>query len=138
MPGVGLLIATALRAAVGDIQRFPSGRHLACWLGITAREHSSGERRRLGSISKQGDVYLRTLLIHGARSALVAAHRAHQAGKALDRLRIWALQTQARCGTNKATVALANKLARIIWATWRYERPFNGNWAAQLDAPMSS
>jgi transposase len=132
VPGVGLLIATALRAAVGDIQRFPTGRHLACWLGLTAREHSSGEKRRLGSISKQGDVYLRTLLVHGARSALLATKRAAQAGRPLDRLRTWALQTEQRCGCNKATVALANKLARIIWATWRYQRPFNGNWQAQL------
>jgi transposase len=131
IPGVGLLIATALRAAVGDIQRFPSGRHLACWLGITAREDSSGERRRLGSISKQGDVYLRTLLVHGARSALVAAKRAAQAGRSVDRLRTWALATEQRCGINKATVALANKLARIIWATWRYQRAFDGNWSAQ-------
>jgi len=129
IPGVGLLNATALRAAIGDIQRFPSGRHLACWLGITAREHSSGEQRRLGPISKQGDVYLRTLLVHGARAALQAAQRAAHRDQPLDRLRTWALQTQQRCGPNKATVALANKLARIIWATWRYQRPFDGNWA---------
>jgi len=100
-------------------------------LGITAREHSSGERRRLGSISKQGDVYLRTLLVHGARSALLAAKRAAQAGRPVDRLRSWALQTEQRCGYNKATVALANKVARIIWATWRYQRPFNGDWQSQ-------
>jgi transposase len=132
LPGVGLLNATALRAAVGDIQRFPSGRHLASWLGITARERSSGERRRLGSISKRGDVYLRTLLVHGARSALVAARRAAGAGRELDRLRSWALQTEQRCGTNKATVALANKLARIIWAVWRHERSFDGNWLSRV------
>jgi transposase len=128
IPGVGLLNATALRAAIGNIERFPSGRHLACWLGITAREHSSGEQRRLGPISKQGDVYLRTLLVHGARSALQAAQRALRRGQSLDRLQAWALQTQQRCGCNKATVALANKLARIIWATWPYQRPFDGNW----------
>jgi transposase len=132
IPGVGLLGATALRVAVGSIERFASGRHLACWLGITAREHSSGEIRRLGKISKQGDRYLRTLLVHGARSALQAAHRAARAGGPLDHLRRWALATQERCGTNKATVALANKLARIIWATWRYQRPFNGNWSTRL------
>jgi transposase len=131
IPGVGLLIATAMRAAVGDIQRFPSGRHLACWLGLTAREHSSGERRRLGSISKRGDVYLRTLLIHGARSALLAAKTLSHNGHRLDRLRAWALQTEQRRGHNKATVALANKLARVIWATWRYQRAFDGNWHAQ-------
>jgi transposase len=129
IPGVGLLIATALRATVGDIERFPSGRHLACWLGLTAREYSSGERRRLGRISRQGDVYVRSLLVNGARSALLAANRAWtQGGVPLDRLRTWALQTQQRCGLNKATVALANKLARIVWATWRSQRPFNGNW----------
>jgi len=129
LPGVGLLGASALRAAVGDIQRFPSGRHFASWLGLTASERSSGERRRLGRISKQGDIYLRTLLVHGARSALCAAAKAQREGRALDRLRTWALATEQRRGRNKATVALANKLARIIWATWRYQRPFNGDWA---------
>jgi transposase len=127
LPGVGLLGATALRAAVGDIQRFPSGRHLASWLGLTAREHSSAETRRLGRISKQGDVYLRTLLIHRARSALNAAAKAQREGRPLDRLRHWALATEHRRGRNKATVAFANKLARVIWATWRYQRTFNGD-----------
>jgi len=130
LPGVGLLGASALRAAIGDIQRFPSGRHFASWLGLTATERSSGERRRLGRISKRGDIYLRTLLVHGARSALCAAAKAQREGRALDRLRRWALATEQRRGRNKATVALANKLARIIWATWRYQRPFNGDWSA--------
>jgi transposase len=129
IPGVGLLTATALRAAIVDIQRFSSGRCLSSWLGVTAREHSSGERRRLGRISKRGDRYLRTLLIHCARAVLRAATAAAAQGKALDRLRTWALATTQRCGYNKATVAVANKLARIIWATWRYERRFDGNWA---------
>lgn len=137
LPGVGLLGATALRAAVGDIQRFPTGRHFASWLGLTAREHSSAETRRLGRISKQGDSYLRTLLVHGARSALCAAARARSQGRPLDRLRLWALATEQRRGRNKATVALANKLARIIWATWRYQRPFNGDWSARLEATSS-
>jgi transposase len=128
IPGVGLIVATAMRAAVADIHRFPSGRHLACWLGITAKEHSSGERRRLGRISKQGDVYLRTQLIHGARSALLAAKSAACKGLELDRLRRWALETEKRVGHNKAAVALANKLARIMWATWKYDRDFNGSW----------
>lgn len=87
IPGPGLLTATALRASVVDIQRFRSGRHLASWLGITARESSSGERRRLGRISKRGDVYLRTLLIHGARSVLNAAIASDRRGRCLDRLR---------------------------------------------------
>jgi len=132
IPGVGELIATALRAALGNVERFRSGRHLACWMGLTAREHSSGERRRLGPISKQGDTYLRTLLVHGARSTLHAAQRAQRDGRPLDRLRCWALETERRCGTNKATVALANKLARIIWATWRHQRSFDGNWSERV------
>ena len=125
VPGVGPLTATALRASVVDIQRFPTGRHFASWLGLTSREHSSGERRRLGRISKQGDPYLRTLLIHGARSVLLAARSAQHRGASLDRLRVWALDLQLRRGHNKAAVALANKLARIIWATWRHERDFS-------------
>jgi transposase len=131
IPGIGLLSATALRAALSDVQRFPSGRHLASWLGVTARERSSGERRRLGAISKRGDVHLRTLLIHGARSVLLAAKQAVKAGRSLDRLRAWALETEQRRGHNKATVALANKMARIVWATWKYQRSFDGNWISQ-------
>jgi transposase len=128
IPGIGLLTSTAIRATVGDIQRFPSGRHFASWLGLTAREHSSAEHRRLGGISKRGDVYLRTLLVHGARSALLAAHRTQRSGRPLDRLRQWALDCERLRGHNKATVALANRLARILWATWKYERAFDGNW----------
>ena len=124
VPGVGPLTATALRASVVDIQRFPSGRHFASWLGLTSREHSSGERRRLGRISKQGDPYLRTLLIHGARAVPLAARAAQRRGSSPDRLRTWALDLQQRRGHNKAAVALANKLARIVWATWRHDRDF--------------
>lgn len=127
IPGVGLLTATGLRAALGDVQRFPCARHLSSWLGLTAREHSSGEKRRLGRISKRGDAYLRTLLIHGARSALLAAKALARSGRPLDRLRSWALQLSQRCPPNKATVALANKLARIIWACWRHQRTYEGN-----------
>jgi hypothetical protein len=126
--------AGGCRGPIVEIQRFSSGRHLASWLGLTAREHSSGERRRLGRISKRGNVYLRTLLIHGARAVLKAAQIAARRGRTLDRLRAWALATAQRCGYNKATVALANKLARIVWATWNYQRPFDGNWAARSAA----
>jgi len=121
IPGVGLLTATALVAFVGDVARFPSGRHLASYLGLTPRESSSGLQRRLGRISKRGDPYLRMLLIHGARSVLCHAKRA--AG-ARDRLRAWALERQESRGHNKAAVALANKLARIVWAVWRSERGY--------------
>lgn len=131
VPGVGLLGASAIRAGNGELARFPSGRHFASSLGLTAREHSSGERRRLGGISKRGDRYVRTLLVHGARSALVAARRAEREGRPLDDLRRWALETERRRGTNKATVALANKIARILWAMAVHERRFNGNWHHQ-------
>jgi transposase len=115
IPGVGLLIATALVAFVGDAQRFPSTRHFASYLGLVPRERSSGSLRRLGRISKRGDVYLRTLLIHGARSALRAAATHAQP----DRLRAWALEVQKRSGSKKAAVALANKIARVVWKLWR-------------------
>jgi len=115
IPGVGLLIATALVAFVGDVRRFPSSRHFASYLGLAPRERSSGAIRRLGRISKRGDVYLRMLLIHGARSAL----RAATTHKQPDRLRSWALKVREHHGTRKAAVALANKLARIIWKVWR-------------------
>jgi transposase len=131
IPGVGLLTATAIRAAVGDVQRFPSARHFSSWLGLTAREHSSGEKRRLGRITKRGDAYLRTLLVHGARAVLSAAGRAKRAGRELDRLRSWAVATAERMPTNKAVVALANKLARVIWVTWKHHRAFDANWHSQ-------
>lgn len=134
IPGVGLLTATALRAAIIDVHRFPTGRHLASWIGLTARERSSGERRRLGRRSKRGDIYLRTLMIHGARAVLVSAQRTAKAGLRLDRLREWALQTQTRCGHNKATIAPANKLARIVWATWHHDRRFDVNWKTKMAA----
>jgi len=115
IPGIGILTATALVAFVGDVQRFRSCRHFASYLGLTPRERSSGTTRRLGRISKQGDVYLRMLLTHGARAVLWAASKLSQP----DRLRSWALELQQRRGHNKATIALANKLARIVWAVWK-------------------
>ena len=120
VPGVGVLTATALVALVGNIRRFPTGRHFASFLGVTPREESSGLRRRLGAISKQGDVYVRMLIIHGARSFLWRA----KGCATPDRLQTWALTTQLRRGHNVAAVAVANKLARIVWAVWTQQRPF--------------
>ena len=120
IPGVGLITATALVAFVGDVQRFPSGRHFASYLGLTPRERSSGLHRRLGAISKRGDVYLRMLLIHGARAVLWTAKKR----RAPSHLRAWALQLERLRGHNKAAVALANKLARIVWAVWKYNLDF--------------
>jgi len=119
IPGVGLLTSTALVGFIGDIRRFPTGRHFASYLGLTPREYSSGLKRNLGRISKRGDGYLRTLLIHGARSVLVHARKQQP-----DRLREWANQLAKTHVHNKAAVAVANKLARIVWAVWKHERPF--------------
>lgn len=120
IPGVGLITATALLAFVGDVNRFPSARHFASYLGLTPRERSSGLRRRLGAISKRGDVYVRMLLTHGARAVLWKA----KSRKTPDRLRAWALRLEQLRGHNKAAIALANKLARISWAVWRKDAEF--------------
>jgi len=120
IPGIGLITGTALVAFIGDVRRFPSPRHFASYLGLTPKERSSGLRRRLGAISKKGDVYLRTLLTHGARSVLWRARSL----ETLDRLRAWALRLERLRGHNKATIALANKLARIVWAVWRHDTEF--------------
>lgn len=125
IPGVGLLTATAMVAATsGDVTHFEDARHFASWFGLTPRESSSGNRRRLGRISKQGDMYLRMLLTHGARSVLRAASAAQAAGKNVEGLRAWALAVQARTNHNKATCALANKLARICYACLRDHAPY--------------
>ncbi len=120
VPGIGVLTATAMVALVGDIHRFRSGRQFASWLGLTPREHSSGASRRLGSITRHGNSYLRMLLIHGARSAL----RAGVVSDRPDDLRAWAKEVSIRHCHNVAAVALANKLARICWRTWRDGRDF--------------
>jgi transposase len=120
IPGVGLITATALAAFVGDIRRFPSARRFASYLGLTPRERSSGATRRLGAVSKRGNTYLRMLLIHGARSLLLACKRC----KRLDRIRTWALRVETLRGHNKAAVALANKLARVAWALWTHDADF--------------
>jgi transposase len=120
IPGIGLMNATAFPAMVGNFRRFKSGRKFASSLGLTPKESSSGPRRWLGSISKAGDTYLRTLLIGGARSMILSAHRA----KRPHRLQAWALEVEKRRGRNRAAVAVANKLARIIWAVASRGAPF--------------
>lgn len=108
--GVGPISATAIVASVGDARQFRSARQFAAWLGLVPSQHSSGGKERLGGISKKGDSYLRMLVIHGARAALNACKCK------TDRRSEWVNQLQARRNTNIATVALANKNARIIWA----------------------
>ncbi|MCU7812895.1 MAG: IS110 family transposase [Candidatus Thiodiazotropha sp. (ex Notomyrtea botanica)] len=113
--GVGPIVATALIAAISDIRHFKNGRHLAAWLGLVPRQHSSGERSRLLGISKRGDTYLRTLLIHGARSVI---SRCDSRSDVLGR---WMRDIKERRGFNRASVALANKNARIIWALMAHD-----------------
>lgn len=125
IPGIGLLTATALIGTVGHIHAFRRARQFASWLGLTPREYSSGVHRRLGGISKRGDVYLRCLLTHGARAVLHAAHRRTKAHEPLTRLHQWALTVQMRRGHNKATIAVANKLGRIVWAVWTRDVAFD-------------
>lgn len=120
IPGIGPITATAIVAFVGDPHRFPSGRHFASYLGLTPKEHSSGLTRRLGSVSKRGDTYLRMLLVHGARSILWSAKSKSDPHP----IQLWALEVEQLRGHNKAAVALANKLARITWAVWRDQRPY--------------
>jgi transposase len=124
IPGIGLLTATALVGTVGHIHAFRRARQFASWLGLTPREHSSGPRRHLGGISKRGDVYLRCLLTHGARAVLIAARRRRRDAQPLTRLHQWAATIQDRRGHNKATIAVANKLGRIVWAVWHKDVPF--------------
>lgn len=130
VPGIGLLTATALVAVVGDSRRFPSARAFASYFGLTPKENSTGPCRRLGAISKQGDVYLRMLLVHGARSVLCHAKGARQP----NALQQWALQTEPRRGHNIAAVAVANKLARIVLAVWTEQRPFVAQPQESIDA----
>lgn len=126
IPGVGVITATALIGAVGHIHSFRRGRQFASWLGLTPRESSSGHRRHLGRISKRGDPYLRCLLTHGARSVLLTAQRRRRAApNRLTRLQQWAVDTATRRGHNKATIAVANKLARIVWAIWFRDQDFD-------------
>ena len=108
--GVGEITASAIVSTVGDASVFKNGRQFAAWVGLTPREYSTGGKQRLGHISKRGDVYLRTLLVHGARSELMLTH------KRSDKKSVWAEKLKTTKSWNKTAVALANKHARIIWA----------------------
>ncbi len=110
--------------------RVPAGPAVCELAGLTPREHSSGTRRRRGAITKQGHRYLRYLLTHGARSVVLAGHRRQRTGTACTPLHPWAVTIAHRRGFNKATIAGANKLARIIWAVWHRDVPFHAGAAA--------
>jgi len=110
MEAIGPQTATALVATVGDPHVFKNGRGFAAWLGITPRQHSSGGKERLGPITRQGDSYLRMLLVHGARSYLRVVDRKSDAKSQ------WARRLKERRHVNIVSVALAAKHARIAWA----------------------
>lgn len=117
--GVGPLIATALIASVGDGTQFTKGRQMAASIGLTPKQYSSGGKDRLLGISKRGDAYLRTILIHGARSTIV--HAKHRD----DRLSVWVTDLVKRSHTNVAAVALANKTVRMAWAMMKNDTDYD-------------
>jgi transposase len=117
--GVGPKTATAIVAAVGDGAEFKNGRHMAAWLGLVPRQHSSGDRQVMMGISKHGSQHLRSLLVHGARAVVRTATNQD------NPMNQWVNQLQERRGFNRATVAVANKNARIIWAVLRTGEPYH-------------
>ena len=117
--GIGPVTAAALAASVGDFRQFRNGAQFGAWLGLVPSQHSSGGKASLGRITKRGEDYLRTLLIQGAKSAVMSAH------KRKDRISQWLAQLTARVGWQKAVVAMANKNARILWAVLAKGRRFD-------------
>jgi transposase len=128
VPGIGPITASALTASVGDARDFANGRQLAAWLGLVPRQNSSGGKNVLLGISKRGDTYLRTLLIHGARAVIRVAQRNREG------IDCWLNGLLERRNVNVAAVALANKNARIIWAMLKHDREFRPDYAAAAAA----
>jgi transposase len=122
IPGIGTVIATAMVATVGDASLFRSGREFAAWLGLVPRQRSTGGKQRLGRISRQGDQYIRRLLIIGAQAALLRSKHV--------RANAWVQGLLGRCARLKVAVALANKTARIAWAVMAKGEPYRGTAAA--------
>jgi transposase len=116
--GIGPITASAIVATVGNGHDFKNGRQFAAWLGLTPRQYSTGGRTKLGKISKRGDVYLRTLLVHGARSELL--HTARRT----DRKSRWIEELRTTKSFNQAAVALANKHARIAWSLLAHSQDY--------------
>ncbi|QRM18387.1 IS110 family transposase [Dechloromonas sp. TW-R-39-2] len=122
IPGIGPITASALVASIGNARNFENGRQLAAWLGLVPRQNSSGGKQTLLGISKRGDTYMRTLLIHGARAVIrVAERKAAHAGS-------WLAGVMGRRNKNVAAVALANKNARIVWALLAQDRDYKADY----------
>lgn len=126
--GIGPTTASALVASVGDFAQFTNARQFGAWLGLVPSQNSTGGKASLGRITKRGDDYLRTLLIQGAKSAVMSA------GKRSDRISQWLVQLKERVGWQKAVVALANKNARILWAVLTRDAMFNPDHVPQPPA----
>ncbi len=116
--GIGPITALALYAAIGSGTQFKSGRHFSAWCGLVPRQYSTGGKSQLYGITKKGNVVIRALLVHGARSAL------QYADKKNDRVSVWATKLKHEKSFNKACVALANKLARIVWAVITHNKQY--------------
>ncbi len=129
IPGIGPLTASALVASIGDAKTFDNGRQMAAWLGLVPRQYSSGGKPTLLGISKRGDMYLRTLLVHGARAVVRVAERR------TDPTDVWVKRLLDRRHQNVAAVALANKNARTAWALLAHERDYRADYTP---APMTA
>lgn len=130
--GVGPVTASAVVGAVGDFHQFKNGAQFGAWLGLVPRQHSSGGKNNLGRITKRGDTYLRTLLIQGAKSAVLTAH------KRSDPISQWAHRLREKAGWQKAVVALANKNARILWAVFVRSKAFDAHHVSVKPQPMAA
>jgi transposase len=119
--GIGPVSASAAIATVGDFRQFKNGAQFGAWIGLTPRQHSGDGKSNLGGITKRGDTYLRTLLIQGAKSAVMTSHRRQ------DKISQWAVALRERSGWQKAAVALANKNARILWAVMTRGEAFDAD-----------
>jgi transposase len=128
IPGIGPLTASALIATTGDVSQFANSRQFSAWLGLVPRQHSSGGKQNLLGISKRGDCYVRSLLVHGARSALRAANLKRQADPSISG---WIHKLAQTKHANVATVALANKNARVAWALLSKAQSFDAQHQAR-------
>jgi len=127
--GIGPIGASAMVASVADFKQFRSAKQFGAWLGTVPSQNSTGGKASLGRITKRGDDYLRTLLIQGAKSAVMTAHRRD------DRISQWLVQLKDRVGWQKAVVALANKNARILWAVMTRDGAFDPNHVPEAPGP---
>jgi len=125
IPGIGEITATALSAAISSAHDFKNGRALSAWLGVVPRQNSSGEKHRMQGISKRGDCYLRSLLVHGARAVVLWSSKKDKPNKH----ECWINQLVARCGWNKSVVAVANKTLRIVYGVLKTGEAYDPNLA---------